>query len=216
MIEHTHTIFHFRNEIYIPLLQLVVNPNGTPSRGIEGRQAAPVDDSPFMSPGGNTSAGTGPGTVIERVMNVETQIGILVKTMTSISTEMKSFQRAVSNMDVLIRSVHELQDSSMRSESRVTNTTDSESASATITTEMLPGCQPLLRSGKGRPDSNCGSEMAKVTFIKKSQGSSRGHTSVVADRDMTVPDLRIDRLVRAANEARSPFRVSVVPVRVYF
>lgn len=136
-----------------------------------------------------------PGTSVERMGNLEKQMGMVVKTLTTISSEMKVFQRAMTNMDVLIRSVCELQESSTsRSESRVLNT-DPEQLEAHHSTSSVPsmssgGLQPR-RSEKGRSDS--------VTGV----GTSTDASGFPSARD----DLRISRLVRAAFETRSDFRV---------
>ena len=85
------------------LLQLAVNSSGTQMRTI-------VSISPPERITVAAAQSSGPPTT-DRMGNLEKQMGLVIETLTNMSSEMKSFQKAVSNMDVLVRSSQELQES---------------------------------------------------------------------------------------------------------
>jgi hypothetical protein len=127
------------------------------------------------------------------IASLNAQMGMVIQTLTAISSEMKTFKRAVSNMDVLIRSVQDLQESS------------SFARSETLT----------VTSGAGNPLSSPPVPMSPGNhhrlLLRGRNGSQSGTNSAQSPRNSTataVDDLRVDRIVRAGNEGRSAFRVS--------
>lgn len=130
----------------------------------------------------------------ERMTNLERQMGMVMKTLTSISAEMSTFQKAVGNMDVLIRSVKDLQDTSIRSESRI-SASALVSGQASSTPSLSPGNR-LGKSGRGTSESVSGSR--EILSLE----------SPVTRRPKECDDLRVGRLVKAASETGHPFRVS--------
>ena len=138
------------------------------------------------SPSGVTDLGNE-----DRIGNVERQLSLVMRTLTSMSTDMKSFQKAVTNMDVLVRSVHELQDHSVRSESRIYNTD---------TVSMLSS--PPRSAGNQPVSSKRGSTGSRPGLTEKSSTSAE-----CAESSVMTSDLRISRLVKAALDVNSTFRV---------
>ena len=128
----------------------------------------------------------------DRMANLEKQMGVVIQTLSTMSSEMSSFQKAVSNMDVLVRSVQEMQESeSWRS-----------GHSAALTSPSPSSTPPVLPSGNARPKRNSGSDFVSP---HGSQGSR-------VNSSMNDTDLRIERLVKAAVDLHTPFRVSVCKV----
>ena len=127
----------------------------------------------------------------ERMTNLERQMGMVMKTLTTISADMSTFQKAVCNMDVLIRSVQDLQDSSFRSESRI-SASELESGHVSSVLSVSPGNRPR-KSGR------------------ESSESTHGPREILSD-SLSRPkpcddDLRVARLVKAASDNGNRFRV---------
>ncbi len=135
----------------------------------------------------------GPNT--DRMENLERQMGVVIQTLSTMTSEMKSFQKAVSNMDVLVRSVQDLQESeSLRSGH--SNAMVSRSPSST---------PPISHTGNLPATTNNGFASPHGSERSRAKGLTRGMTSA----STMATDLRIERLVKAAVDLKSPFRVSV-------
>ena len=179
------------------LLQLAVNSSGTQMRTI-------VSISPPERITVAAAQSSGPPTT-DRMGNLEKQMGLVIETLTNMSSEMKSFQKAVSNMDVLVRSVQELQESeSWRSGMSGVNTRSSLS-----TPPLSHAGNPVLASTS---DTGTGNNTVSQHGSHKSPLRFKLPTILptplvpVAGPTMA-SDLRADRLVKIAAELKSTFRV---------
>ena len=121
----------------------------------------------------------------QSIVALTAQMGVVINTLNAMTTQMKSFERTMSNLDVNMRSVRDLRDqtSQARSESLTTSLVSGKPTSSPVS----PG-DHHRRLSKGR------------------------HALIDGSMDQTsassVPDLRIDRIVRAGITNGTPFRVS--------
>lgn len=130
----------------------------------------------------------------QSIVALTAQMGVVINTLNAMTSQMKSFERTMSNMDVNLRSVRDLRDqtSQARSESLTTPISEYPTSSP-----VSPG-DHHRRLSKGRN--------AFIDGTKDPTSAS------------SVPDLRIERIVRAGNTNGTLFRVSasttLVPIFV--
>lgn len=129
----------------------------------------------------------------QSIVALTAQMGVVINTLNAMTSQMKSFERTMSNMDVNMRSVRDLRDqtSQARSESLTTPISGNPTSSP-----VSPG-DHHRRLSKGRH--------GLIDGLKDQTSAS------------LVRDLRIDRIVRAGNTNGTLFRVSastLVPIFV--